>query len=91
MTYTTPPAKCPGCGGNRQPANSTCARCARRNIRAEREAFAAQEAARAAAEAEAAHRRALARLGPYRCRAHHDQPVTWRGKGCTACRQEVAA
>jgi len=21
----------------------------------------------------------------YRCRVHHDQPVTWRGKGCTQC------
>ena len=21
----------------------------------------------------------------YRCRDHHDQPVTWRGKGCTRC------
>ena len=21
----------------------------------------------------------------YRCRDHHDQPVTWRGKGCTKC------
>jgi len=21
----------------------------------------------------------------YRCRAHHDQRVTWRGTGCTKC------
>ena len=21
----------------------------------------------------------------YRCRAHHDQLVTWRGTGCTKC------
>lgn len=24
-------------------------------------------------------------LAGYRCRDHHDQPVTWRGKGCTRC------
>lgn len=23
--------------------------------------------------------------GSYRCRVHHDQPVTWRGKGCQLC------
>jgi hypothetical protein len=25
-------------------------------------------------------------LSPYRCREHHDQPVTAKGKGCPACR-----
>lgn len=30
------------------------------------------------------------RVSNYRCRVHLDQPVTWRGKGCTACAREHA-
>lgn len=25
----------------------------------------------------------------YRCRIHHDQPVTWRGTGCTRCAADL--
>ena len=25
----------------------------------------------------------------YRCRDHHDQPVTWRGKGCSRCAADL--
>ena len=25
----------------------------------------------------------------YRCRDHHDQPVTWRGTGCTRCAADL--
>jgi hypothetical protein len=27
----------------------------------------------------------------YRCREHVDQPVTWRGRGCTHCAVDLAA
>jgi len=27
----------------------------------------------------------------YRRRDHHDQPVTWRGKGCTRCAADLKA
>ena len=25
----------------------------------------------------------------YRCRDHHDEPVTWRGTGCTRCATDL--
>ena len=27
----------------------------------------------------------------YVCRVHHDQPVTWRGTGCTRCTRKPKA
>lgn len=34
---------------------------------------------------------ARAILTGYRCRDHHNQPVTWRGKGCTRCAADLKA
>lgn len=28
------------------------------------------------------------RSSNYRCRDHHDEPVTWRGTGCAACERD---
>jgi len=25
----------------------------------------------------------------YRCRVHHDEPVSWRGRGCPACAADL--
>ncbi|WP_374971560.1 hypothetical protein [Terrabacter sp. BE26] len=30
-------------------------------------------------------------VSSYRCRAHLEEPVTWRGKGCAACAEEAVA
>lgn len=78
---TEGPPKCGGCGGRRQPTKRLCAKCAQSGVQAKSEAQDSADdeanAAERAAAAAAKHR--------YRCREHHDQIVTWKGKGCQPC------
>ncbi|SER79936.1 hypothetical protein SAMN05216199_1257 [Pedococcus cremeus] len=73
--------KCGRCGGRRQATKRLCAKCAKAGIQAQSEAQAADtaetEAAKPQTATSTAHR--------YRCREHHDQVVTWKGKGCQPC------
>lgn len=36
----------------------------------------------------AARREPIVVSGPYRCRLHTNEPVSWRGTGCRACASE---